>query len=115
MTARTDNWLMAVLGIWMFITPWVFSDTAFFAGTGVATNFWIVGGSVVVLSLFALQKLQAWEEGINLILGIWMFLSPWVLGFSSSRPLLWNALISGVLVAALAGAALPEARRAEAV
>lgn len=113
MTARTDNWVTAILGIWMFLTPWMFSDTAFFSETGVALNFWIVGAAVAALSFFALQKLQAWEEGLKIALGVWMFLSPWVLGFSASRPLLWNALISGILVAAFSGAALPQARRTQ--
>lgn len=113
MNAKTDNWVTAIIGIWLFLTPWLFSEVSLYAGTGVAMNFWIVGGAIAILSFLALQRLQAWEEGINIALGVWMFLSPWILGFSSSRVLLWNALISGVLVAALAGAALPQARRTQ--
>nr|WP_281166742.1 SPW repeat protein [Thermus igniterrae] len=43
-----------------------------------------------------------WEEWLNVLLGVWLILSPWLLGFSGVGNAMWNALIVGVLVGALA-------------
>lgn len=45
-------------------------------------------------------------DAVNLVLGLALFLSPWALGFSAESPTNWNAWLSGLLVAALAVAAL---------
>jgi hypothetical protein len=49
---------------------------------------------------------------VNLVLGAWLFLSPWILGFAPQAAVSWNAWISGVVVAGLAVAArhLPSGR-----
>ena len=44
----------------------------------------------------------AWEEWTNVVLGVWLAISPWVLGFSSHFAAMVNAVIVGVVVAALA-------------
>lgn len=38
-----------------------------------------------------------WASGINLILGIWLFISPWALNYSM-RQTLWNDIIVGFVV-----------------
>ncbi len=43
---------------------------------------------------------------VSLVVGLGLFLSPWALGFSTESPMNWNAWLSGILVAALAAAAL---------
>jgi len=35
---------------------------------------------------------------IQLVLGLWIFVSPWVLGFSSISTALWSNVIVGALV-----------------
>lgn len=37
-----------------------------------------------------------------LILGLWVLLAPWILGYASLTPALWSSLISGVLISLLA-------------
>jgi ABC-type nickel/cobalt efflux system permease component RcnA len=46
----------------------------------------------------------------NMALGIWLFISPWVLGFHASEALRWNSVIAGVLIAALAAWVLVQER-----
>lgn len=38
---------------------------------------------------------QRWEDWINLILGVWLFFSPWLLNYTSTA-VTWNAYIIGV-------------------
>lgn len=43
-----------------------------------------------------------WQDWTNLVVGAWLFISPWVLGFTGSSAAAWNAWILGLIVAALA-------------
>ncbi|WP_291855450.1 SPW repeat protein [Bradyrhizobium sp.] len=43
---------------------------------------------------------------VSLVIGLGLFLSPWVFGFSAESPMNWNAWLSGILIAALALVAL---------
>lgn len=43
-----------------------------------------------------------WEEWVNVVLGVWLILSPWILGFSGMTNAMWNAVIVGLLVGVLA-------------
>ena len=69
-------------------------------------SLYIVGIAVAALAVAAIYAFQAWEEWTNVGLGVWLLISPWALGFSSSTLLMWNAVIAGVLIAVLAGWAI---------
>ncbi len=45
----------------------------------------------------------AWEDWVDMVLGAWLAISPWILGFTDSGPATRNALIVGVAVAVLSG------------
>ncbi len=38
---------------------------------------------------------------IQLIIGIWILLSPWVLGYAGFAPVLWSNIIGGIITALL--------------
>jgi hypothetical protein len=42
-------------------------------------------------------------SGLNVIAGVWLFVSAWVLGYDDDGAALANALIVGALIAVLAG------------
>ncbi|HLH21268.1 MAG TPA: SPW repeat protein [Chloroflexota bacterium] len=45
-----------------------------------------------------------WASGLNVLAGIWLIISPWVLGFSRTDvPMMWNNVIFGIIAAILAG------------
>ena len=48
------------------------------------------------------MSIKHWQDPLNLILGIWMIISPWLLGFSNLSTAMSNAVIIGIAVAALA-------------
>ncbi len=48
---------------------------------------------------------EAFVDVINLVLGAWLFVSPWVFGFADGT-VAWNAWIVGALIALVAIAAL---------
>lgn len=104
------NWLNILLAIWLFISPWVLQ---FATNTTAAWNAWVVAIVIAVLSIAALSKLATWEDWVNLVLGVWLFFSPWILGYSEIGNALGNALIVGIICAILAIWGLTAARRAE--
>lgn len=59
------------------MSPWLFA----FAHGIVGVDTWVSAILVATISFVALVTFQAWEEWINLILGVWISASPWVLGF----------------------------------
>jgi SPW repeat len=46
------------------------------------------------------------QDLVNLVLAVLLFLSPWVLGYSTLQPAAWNAWISAVVIAVIAIGAL---------
>ena|SRR5436190_12645801 len=86
-----------VLGVFLFFSPWIF---AFDSGPQ-TQNAFVSGVIIAVLSLAALAAFAVWEEWLNLIVGLWVIISPWVFGFEQSTAMTVN-VVTGILVAALA-------------
>jgi hypothetical protein len=102
---RWQDWINLILGICLFIAPWVWRSTASVAAMNSAdTNAWIVGAIVVIVSLCALAAPRStWTEWVNTICGIWLFISPWVLAFTPMmRSQMSTDWVIGIVVAILA-------------
>ena len=101
-----ENWTNArlcdvaniILGAFLFFSPWIFG----FDGTTAAENANITGVVIVVLAVAALAAFAVWEEWLNLIVGLWTLVSPWVLGFQANTKAMAVCVIVGVAVAVLA-------------
>jgi uncharacterized membrane protein YfhO len=87
-----------VLGIWLFLTPWMFG----FATGAAGWNAWILGIAIAVVALAALSAFAEWEEWVNLILGLWVLVSAWLLGFQANATAMHTHVIVGIIVAVLA-------------
>ena len=86
-----------VLAGFLLVSPWLF---AFGHGT-IGADAWISATLVAVFSLAALVIFREWEEWINLILGLWILVSPWILGFQHTTAMRVTVGI-GLLIAYLA-------------
>jgi hypothetical protein len=86
-----------VLAVFLFVSPWLF---AFAHGT-LRIDTWVCAVVVAVISFVALVAFRDWEEWINCILGLWIALSPWILGFQNTAAMVVNVAV-GFLVAYLA-------------
>ncbi|MCK1571415.1 SPW repeat protein [Bradyrhizobium sp. 174] len=56
--------------------------------------------------MYSTWRKELIPDVLNLLLGAGLFTSPWLLGFSNERTPSWNAWASGLVIAALALAAL---------
>jgi hypothetical protein len=96
---RWQDQLILLLGLWLFITPWVFSYPI---PSSEAWNAFISGAAMAVLAAFDLYKTYFWAVVVNLLVGIWVAVSPWVLNVADQRELTWNQVIVGLAVVVLA-------------
>ncbi|MGH6663935.1 MAG: SPW repeat protein [Pseudolabrys sp.] len=63
------------LAIWLFLSPWIVG----FAGVmPAAWTAWVSAVAIGVISLAAISTFAEWEEWVNLVLGVWVLISPWV-------------------------------------
>lgn len=82
-----------VLGAWLILSPWALG----FAGEMIAMwNFVAVGVLLVATALGAIFLPRAWEEWTESVLGLWLVVSPWILGFTASEAATVNAVLSGL-------------------
>lgn len=65
----------------LFISPWLFKLT----NSQGKIDLWITSAIIVMLSLAAIIAYRDWEEWINVVMGVWLIASPWLLGFPHTR------------------------------
>jgi len=93
---RWQDWVNLIFGVWLFISPFTLGYQS--VGGVAAWNSYILGVAVAVFAIWALSQPRVWEEWVNLVLGIWLIISPFVLGFTGDSAALWNNIILGILV-----------------
>ncbi|MGE5339304.1 MAG: SPW repeat protein [Gemmatimonadota bacterium] len=99
---RMKHWqdaLNAVLGIWLIVSAWVLG---FQTETTAMANAVIVGVLLLAAALGAMFVPRAWEEWVELVLGLWLIASPWLLRFSTLPDARANAVLAGLVTAILA-------------
>jgi SPW repeat-containing protein len=89
-----------LLGIWLFFSPWILGFYA--AIPGASWNFFVIGVAFIVFAAFGLKLAATWEEWVNLVLGAWLLVSPWVLRYSDNITARDDAVVVGLIVAAMA-------------
>jgi uncharacterized membrane protein HdeD (DUF308 family) len=101
---RWQDYATMVLGVILFVTPFVFGDT----GQTTATISAYVLGVLVFLSglLSAAMREAGNVEYIPVVLGVITFIAPFVLGFTAVTAIAWSAWIIGVLTVLSAGSLL---------
>lgn len=92
-----------IAGLGLLLSPWYLGYTA---ETYAAWNAWIVGAVVTLIAVAALYAFHQAEEWINVVLGLWAVIAPWVVGFSAVVSAMWVHVIAGLVVAVLAAISL---------
>jgi hypothetical protein len=114
--ASTVDLTISVLGIWLFISGAVLAphETSSSFLHGAMFDGMLVGGTLIVGGIYAATRASATQQltrtyrrrywsVFTLALSAWLVASPWILGFSDSTRLVWNAILSGVVLAILSG------------
>src|SRR5512141_2335660 len=83
-----------LLAMFLLISPWLFAR----ANGTAAADLRASGAAIATLSLAAMIAFASWEEWANLLLGLWLIVSPWMLGFAHTRAMHFSIAV-GVTVA----------------
>jgi hypothetical protein len=97
-----------LLGIWLLFAPWVLQFAGVAAANSVVLGFLVLVVAAGSLSVRPINYVWGW---INMLLGIWVFISPWVLGFSVLPNAFWNSLAVGAAIVVFALARMAASRR----
>lgn len=94
------SWINIVLAIWVIISPFVlaFSQSPKALWNNVATGIAI---GVLAIIRTSLRQQPGWSWA-NVILGIWLIISPLVLTFVVHGNALWNNIILGIIITIIA-------------
>ncbi len=84
------------LGLWVFASPWVYGVS----GRPSAWNGWIIGFCIALFALIRIRSRTgagglAW---VNMILASWVFVSPWIYGYTANAARFANSLCAGALI-----------------
>jgi uncharacterized membrane protein HdeD (DUF308 family) len=96
------------LGVVALLSPlWMDTDNA-------AMWTMIILGALVALDGLASLAVpgQVYSEGIQIVLGALMFISPWVMSYTNLDGIAWSSWIIGALTVIAGAAALPVAQAA---
>ena len=103
---RWPHVVSLLIGIWLFLSPWILGfnglNPAAWTLNPIATNAWIIGTMIMLLALLAFVSHEKWEDWLGAGLGAWLFISAWVMRVSAYPEILWNNLVLGTLIFALA-------------
>ncbi|MEU4248637.1 SPW repeat protein [Amycolatopsis sp. NPDC026612] len=105
---RPHDWAEVVIGVVAALSPlWLSADS---------TAMWTM---VVLGALIALDGLvslampgMVYGEGIQIALGVLLFIAPWVMGYTEFNGASWTSWIAGVLTVVAGAAAMPVANAA---
>lgn len=104
---RWQDWATVVIGVLLFIAPFVFGAV----GSTAAWAAYIGGVLLVIAGLWNLASpATQYIEWAVVIIGVLLFISPWVLGFVDLTYMSWSAWVAGVLAVILGGWDLVEDR-----
>ena len=94
--ARGASTIALLAGLWLFVSPWVYGAS----GNASAWNTWIIGALIFVCAAIRRSHLSATGlSWLNSLLGVWIFVSPWVYGYDTGQTgRLINSLFIGFVV-----------------
>ncbi len=88
----------------LFLSPWFLEFTT---AAAASRNAWMCGAAVGLVSLAAIFAYAEWQEWVSLALGLWVAISPWVLGFHDTVSSATRAgVVVGIAIAAFTVAEL---------
>src|SRR5215469_3206572 len=96
-----EDWVDMVLGVWLAVSPWIlgFSES----DPAATRNALIIGIAVAALSALTFLAYSVIEEWVDVVLGLWLIVSPWILSSAGNGAVAADFVIVGALVAGLSG------------
>ncbi len=103
---RWQDWAALVIGVLTALSPIVVDTNTNAMWTLIVFGLLIAGAALWSLA----QPESVVSEYAHAVLGVLLFISPWVLGYASFAGASWTSWVAGVLTVAVGLAALPAAQ-----
>jgi hypothetical protein len=95
--ARAASTICLLAGIWFFVSPWVYGSYTH----GVAFNNWFAAALIIIFALARLAR-PAYATAMcwaNMVMGIWVFCSPWIYGYAATNGARFiNSIVVGIVL-----------------
>jgi 4-amino-4-deoxy-L-arabinose transferase-like glycosyltransferase len=95
---RWQDGVILLLGIWLVVSPWVFASPT---TSPPALNAIIAGAIMAISAAFDLYKTYIWAVLLNIVIGAWVALSPWLVQAMTDRAMRTNLLVVGIATVVL--------------
>jgi hypothetical protein len=102
------SWVNLVLGIWFLFAPWAMQFAGAAAANSIVFGFLVLVVAAASLSVEPQNHTWAW---MNLVLGAWVFISPWAVGFAFLPAAFWNSFVVGTAIVVFALLRMATSRR----
>jgi hypothetical protein len=98
-----EDWCGMLLGVLIMLSPWFPTQAGHEVGDAergfVILNTFTVGLVVFGLAQLEYVALQRWEQVAEIVLGLWLIASPYILGYSGDGLLrFWHSSLGGIVV-----------------
>lgn len=97
-TRRWQDQLILLMGVLLMISPFALGYPS---TSPPALNAYIAGAIMAILAAFDLYRTYVWAVLTNLVVGVWVAVSPWLIGLVQDRPMTWTLLVVGVATVVL--------------
>ena len=95
---RWESGTNILLGLWLILTPFFFG----YSSGAVLGSDMIAGAAIALLAAFRTYQrdVGGWADWLTALLGVWVILSPWTLGFTANQAHTFNNVMGGTIVLA---------------
>ena len=97
-TRRWQDQLILLLGLWLFSSARVLG---YASDSPIAINAYLCGAVIALLAAFDLYKTYVWAVALNILIGVWVAVSPWAAIVADRGAMMTNSVIVGVAVVIL--------------
>ena len=101
---RWQDCCLATNGLWLIISPFVLGSDLPYPGKPywISWNFILSGTAAFAISVLTVINDRLWQKWAQIIVGLWLSASPWVLAFAGVFSVRVNASTAGIAIVALA-------------
>ncbi|HEY1943248.1 MAG TPA: SPW repeat protein [Roseiarcus sp.] len=93
---NVQDWISLLCAVVLFFSPWLFG---FVSDQTASRTAWISAIVIGIISIAAIVQFAEWEEWGAMILGLWLIVAPWIVGFSAVSHAVASFVVLGIIVA----------------
>lgn len=94
-----EDWALMLAGIFTLLSPWLTNETSNSHG---ALNAIVVGLVVMIIAGIQLFGTTIFSDALNFLAGLWLLVSPFVLGYANTGQLRYWHFVLGAIIAIIA-------------